>query len=435
MPTVVLINLVYNYNGNKRGLPIGALSLVAGLQEAQVDVQFLDYQLVPIGAALDLDWLLDHIPRGSVLAISCMYTLLPLAVILAERAHHEKHCLVIMGGIGPGGVAEELTNAFPFIRLVVSGAGEHTLIQVAQGHVPEARVLCPPQESLLFRQALPLTQQAITGYNVIGLVGTLGCHYECAFCDIPAQWGHVVKYRAIDLLLDEVRVLVDTFGVRDVYLYDDTFVTHYNRVAAICDFARSRSDFRWKCFGRLNQMSGDMLAEMGHSGCDRLFFGIESGSQRVLDRIGKQIDLVEATSIIQEALSNILQVRAQFIVGFPFETIEDFQRTVELMDHLSDQGADVGADILVPLPGSKLYREYFHILRFAEEICDVWLDKILQDSDVYTMSGKQRTMKQQMKTMIASHPQIFAPFYVFAHPELTHKLQILSRSRSAASHH
>jgi radical SAM superfamily enzyme YgiQ (UPF0313 family) len=425
----MLLNLVYNYNGKKRGLPIGPLCLVAALKESRIDVDFLDYQLVPIDAALDVDWLLERIPYRCMLAISCMYSLLPLAVLVAQRAHDEKDCLVVMGGIGPGGVAEELSRTFPFIRLVVVGAGEEALVQAAVGRFPEARVLRSTSEWLLSHSALHFARQTVEPYTIVGLVGTVGCPYRCSFCDIPAHWGHTVRYRPIEMLVDELQTLVDDIGIRDVYFYDDTLVTRYDRVAAICSFARAHHGLRWKCFGRLSEMSEDLLAEMGSSGCDRVFFGVESGSQKVLDRIGKQINLVDACEIMRRALAHIRNVRAQFIIGFPFETIEDCQQTMNLMGRLSDEGADVGADILVPLPGSRLYTDYRDSLRFVDDICDFWLGKILEDIETYRLSDAQRETRGRMKEMIARHPSIFAPFYVFAHPELRSKLRMLSESR------
>jgi radical SAM superfamily enzyme YgiQ (UPF0313 family) len=148
-------------------------------------------------------------------------------------------------------------------------------------------------------------------------------------------------------------------GNTDLFLFQDEFFLASPERAK--DFSRKLLDsglnVRWKAFGRVNLIDREAMELMAESGCVEIRYGIESGSQEILDRTVKGFDLEKAVEIVSESSRIFPSVDAFFIWGFPFESMEQFYQTVFLMNSFRMMGVRVLPSLLCYLPQTRIYQE------------------------------------------------------------------------------
>ncbi len=182
-----------------------------------------------------------------------------------------------------------------------------------------------------------------------------GCPFGCNFC--VRSYGQRLALRPAAQILDEIAGLVRRRGVRSVRFIDDTFFTAKARVLEICRGFRERlPDVVWSCLSRADTLDDRVIAEIGASGCRRVYIGIESGSQRILERYNKGYDVASLPGTVEALRRARIEVGAFFMVGHPEETEDDFAQTLRLARTLKLDYATIGKTI--PYPGTPLYDEY-----------------------------------------------------------------------------
>jgi anaerobic magnesium-protoporphyrin IX monomethyl ester cyclase len=137
-------------------------------------------------------------------------------------------------------------------------------------------------------ESLPLDVPAVLSLDKFCTIQTSrGCPYHCIYCDIPSISQGKWRCRSAEHVLGEMQQLNDA-GYRSIYLTDDHFLLNRKRINDICNGIIEREfSFRWGCEGRVDSVAIDQLPLMSKANCDMLAFGIEAGTQKTLDRIGK----------------------------------------------------------------------------------------------------------------------------------------------------
>ena len=187
------------------------------------------------------------------------------------------------------------------------------------------------------------------------LITSRGCPFRCAFCVVHGSHGP--RYNVPERVVDELEMLEKEHGAAYVYIMDPLFMGHRARLVAICDEIRRRGlTIRWGCDTSVNVIDPEIVRTIAAAGCYDLSLGIESGVQRLLDRVNKKIRLpkvVEAVHTIK-AHSDI-QLEGLFILGLPGETEADSLETIRFAKRLPLDMAQFS--ILCPYPGSPLFEE------------------------------------------------------------------------------
>lgn len=139
-----------------------------------------------------------------------------------------------------------------------------------------------------------------------------------------------------------------------VVIADDTFTLLPDRAAAIAEILARNGIRSWNCDTRVNTVSRDLLMTMKHCGCEKVAFGVESGSQRVLDLMGKGITIEQVRNAVRWARqAGIKHIEGNFIIGCdPSETMDDLQQTREMIRTLP--WTFVSIAVIVPYPGTPL---------------------------------------------------------------------------------
>jgi anaerobic magnesium-protoporphyrin IX monomethyl ester cyclase len=188
------------------------------------------------------------------------------------------------------------------------------------------------------------------------IITSRGCPYPCNYCSTGAYYGRKIRFRSNEDVLAELREMVEGEGVRQVGFWDDTFTIGKRRVVELCDLiAASGLDFSWMCMSRVDTVDDEVLAALKRGGCYLVIYGVESGSQRVLDRMGKMTTVEQARQAFEATARAGLEAAAFFMFGNLGEREEDMRATVDLAKELPASFASF--NVATPYPGTAFYDE------------------------------------------------------------------------------
>ncbi len=168
--------------------------------------------------------------------------------------------------------------------------------------------------------------------NFTVMVTSKGCTNSCLFCEA----GHTpYNPRSPETVLREVEECYNKYNIREIDFFDYDFCIDRRRIETICDgMIKSRLDIAWACRTRVDYVDEPLLRKMRAAGCSRIYFGIESGVQEILDRLNKCITLQQIRDTIETTRGAGIKALGFFLVGSPGETKETFQKTVKFAKSL-----------------------------------------------------------------------------------------------------
>jgi anaerobic magnesium-protoporphyrin IX monomethyl ester cyclase len=207
-------------------------------------------------------------------------------------------------------------------------------------------------------EALPLDLPAVLSLDKFCTVQTSrGCPFACIYCDIPALGQGRWRNRSAEHVLGELQELHD-LGYRSIYLTDDHFLINGERIRQICrGIARRKLGFHWGCEGRVDSVGIDHLPLLREAGCDFLAFGVEAGTQKILDRLDKKQTPAAVEHAVREAKrQGIARVHGFFVVGSPDETEADILESFRFAARLELD--TFGFNRLCVYRGTPLWEEY-----------------------------------------------------------------------------
>ncbi len=184
------------------------------------------------------------------------------------------------------------------------------------------------------------------------MVTSRGCPYKCVFCKMDVQ---KVYARSAELVVEEFRQIAE-LGISDVQVYDDTFTWGQSRAIDICDgIIESGIKVKWAIRDRANRVTPELYSKLKQAGCDRVHFGVETGSPKIMKNSGKflTIDQVRDAMVIARDIG--MEVMLYFMFGFLEETTEDAEMTMAFARELDPDYASFG--VLIPYPGTAIYQE------------------------------------------------------------------------------
>lgn len=218
----------------------------------------------------------------------------------------------------------------------------------------------PDRESLPldFVESMPLDVPAVLSMERFTTMQTSrGCPWPCVFCDIPIFNEGKWRSRSPQHVVDEFKHLQE-LGYGSVYFVDDHFLLQPKRIEAICKGLNDNDiTIQWGCEGRVDSVAQHLFPAMARAHCRTLMFGVESGSQKVLDRLKKEQTLAEVeTAVTNAKQAGIEIVHGFFVVGNPDETVEDMKATFDFASKLPLD--TFGFNRLCVYRGTPLWQEY-----------------------------------------------------------------------------
>lgn len=185
------------------------------------------------------------------------------------------------------------------------------------------------------------------------LTTSRGCPCKCIFC-ARNVYGRSYRGHSAEYVLKMIDFLVERYWVRSVSFEDENFTVNKQRIVEICKvLMRKKYDLKWGCVARVDMIQEENLKLMKKAGCTSISFGIESGSQRILDILGKNLKLETINKGIAMTEKIGIRARGYFIVGHPTETIETIEETKDFIKKLPF--SEVQVSFMTPFPGTELY--------------------------------------------------------------------------------
>ena len=212
--------------------------------------------------------------------------------------------------------------------------------------------------------ALPLVQREYTLFeeeypgDLLGgqVMGSRGCPYNCTFCASASIWGHHVRFRSAQGILDELVYLKRRYHIKDFLFWDDTFTVNRKLVQEFCSLLKKANlGLNWACSTRADIISPDMLRALKEAGCKDITLGVESGSDQVLRAMKKKItvdQILRATALIKNFGMKLITC---FVVGLPYESGEDIRKTIQIMKKIRPDATNFST--FFPYPGTEAYEE------------------------------------------------------------------------------
>lgn len=191
-------------------------------------------------------------------------------------------------------------------------------------------------------------------FPIAPILTTRGCPYLCAFCGSSVNMGRKLRLRSIDSVLSEMDMLYNKFGVREFHIIDDMFNFYKERVIEFCNGIKKKKwdiNYTFPNGIRLNHLDKDMLELMKNTGLYSFTVGVESGSQRILDKMKKSLTLELIERNINLITECGLEPNGFFILGFPGETLADINATIRFAKKLKLKRAHFSN--FLPLPGTE----------------------------------------------------------------------------------
>jgi radical SAM superfamily enzyme YgiQ (UPF0313 family) len=227
-----------------------------------------------------------------------------------------------------------------------------------------------------------------------------GCPYKCAYCETRELWGTTCRAFSPPRVVDEVKHMTENYGSRGIYFVGDNFTINRKRTSELCQqIKNSKIDIKWTCETRADLISKELLAEMKGAGCQTIFFGVESGSPAIQQKLDKNIDLEEVERTFELCRRMGIQTATSFMLGIPGETVNDMNATFKFAKRLNADWCQF--NIYVACPGSRLYDEV--ISRGLYDQMDNYLARVKTNEFDYDMLVKiQRRFQRNCQKSPAS---------------------------------
>jgi len=179
---------------------------------------------------------------------------------------------------------------------------------------------------------------------------TYGCPFDCDFCSRPV-FGNLYRKRDLDVVFEEIEQ-VEQLGYDHLWIADDNFTLDLKFLSRFCQRMLG-SKMRWSCLSRSTNITTEVAQLMKDAGCQRVYLGLESGSNEVLHLMNKKATMEDGMSAVECFHQARVEVAAFFIVGYPGETTSSIEKTFSLA--LSLPLDEISFNVPFPLPGSALF--------------------------------------------------------------------------------
>lgn len=359
--------------------PLNLMYLAAALEKASISVKIIDDDLYQLG-----------FEKVAVLASKINPMIVGVTATTATIKNALKYVkyvknllpnvLTVIGGSHPTFVPRDTLKSEEALDIVVIGEGEETMVDIARkygetenknlsqikgiAYKDNNKIRVTPQRPLIknlddlpfpARHLVPFKSYR-TSSQAGGMITSRGCVFSCNYCSSSLIMGKKFRTRSPENVVDEMEELVDKYKIREIAFLDDIFMLNKRRAKEIADEIRYRElDISFIASSRVNTLDRQLLARLKNSGLSTLYCGIESGSQRVLDLMGKGITLKQSEDAIKVAKDVGVDVMGSFMVGYPGETSREMDQTIDFSIKLDPDYSQFS--ILTPFPGTPLYYE------------------------------------------------------------------------------
>lgn len=361
-------------------LPLGLAYLAAVLEENGYEVLIIDAWAEGIGVKEIKKRLKKEKPE--IVGVTIMTPKIDSAMeVIDATAQVLPKSLIIVGGPHPSALPEETLRLNKHIDIAVIGEGEDTILEIVKKlekkenfsdiagifyrdgkkivknklRIPIKDLdSLPPPARHLFPLHKYKTHPPYGRKNpYANVITSRGCPFHCGYCS-KSVFGNSFRALSPERVVSEIEFLIKRYKIREIHFYDDDFTMDLKRAEEICDLIlKKKLKFIWSCTTRVNLVTPSLLLKMKKAGCWLISYGVESGDQKILDRIGKNITISQVKKAFKWTRDLGIKTLGFFMVGLPGETWETIRKTIDLAKEIKPDFTSWC--VLIILPGSRLF--------------------------------------------------------------------------------
>jgi len=355
--------------------PLGLASIASFLNKYNVSI--IDAAVIKEAINKILSLLPD------IVGFTAMTPNYPEAVEMAKKLKKENHEIkLVIGGSHATFLPEDVLSVFDF---VIRGEGEQTMLELCRKigagendfenidglswkkngkiihnkdreFIKNLDELPMPDYDLLdienYQDKTPPSN--IRKGRWVSYSSSRGCPFGCFYCSVTNFWGKIWRGHSAERIVNDIEMLIKKYSLQSIFFVDDNFTFRRERIMKMCRLIKERNlKFEWSCSCRVDQVDEELLREMKTAGCWRIGFGVEAGTQKVIDWYGKKITIERAVQAVKICRKVGISPFCFFLVGAPIETENDIMETISAAKKINPD--IVGISFLTPFPGSKLY--------------------------------------------------------------------------------
>ncbi len=349
---------------------IGIGYLASSLEKASYEVKIIDSHIDNLNEQETIEQVLREKP--DVMGVTCNShnRFRAISVCRGVKKKSNNQILVCVGGCHFSSTYNDTLKNVPEIDVVVRQEGEETFVDLLNHYFqkrPLEEVLgitFRKNNKIINNSSRPFIRNLddlpspawhlfkLEKYNAklegeektrsIGVMSSRGCPNACSFCVNSSFWQRVFRKHSPKRFVDEIEFLHRHYGFRGFDFWDDTIAIDRNHIKEICEeILKRRLDIIWYARARVDTVDREILTLMRKAGCKIISFGIESGSPRILKNIRKNITIAQAKETVKICADLGYIVKLFFMYSLPGETLQDVQKTRDLMRELKFYGPNI----------------------------------------------------------------------------------------------
>ena len=408
----------------RKFLPLG-LAFVAGtLEENGFEVQILDNYLLkkPIEEVKQhvksLNPAIVGITCGSATYHKCVETAAAIKEVLPN-------CKIVVGGWHPSYLPDSMLQ-HPEIDYVVMGEGERAMVDLALhltkgektkpidqvpgvGYRKNGAIVKNPQKLIMDLDEIPYPARHLFNLDLydrkmefldvepVDIMSIIrGCPFNCAFCETKKMWGPSCRFFSPKRVVEEVKFMMNKYGSKGIYFINDNFTIRKKETIEFCELMKQEKlDLQWICDTRADMVNREVLSKMREAGCKTIWFGIESGSPRILERINKNVTMDTTEKAVKLCKQEKIKVAASFMLGVPGETIADMELTLSFAKKLNPDLCQFNT--FIAYPDSLMYEEMLKTGNY-EQLDEFLLAAKTEEFDFKKVMEIQRRFHREFNT-------------------------------------
>lgn len=353
-------------------LPLGILYLSAVLKnKGYADVHLLDHSFEPF------DSIVKKIEqfKPEFVCLSAMSAYFSAARNIGEYIKKNTPALIVLGGPHASIMRDDDFAKEPWIDILLRGEGEMILPDIIENsrdlpkvrgisyrqngaiHSTPAADLIKDLDSIPFPDLDSLPSRPFyLDRRRYSLLTARGCPFRCTYCQpgLSNIWGKGVRFRSPENIIKEIRMVKDKYGINDISFLDDTLTLNPQRLSRIMELLKPES-IVFDINTRVDCLTDEMAAKLKEAGCSRISFGVESGSQYILDEdFKKGITVQQIKDAFKICRLRKIETKAYIMVGSIHDTPATLAETKRLIDEI--QPDYLSFSIVTPFPGTELYQ-------------------------------------------------------------------------------
>jgi len=296
--------------------------------------------------------------------------------LIEEAKKINPNLIVIAGGVHTTFLYNQILENYP-VDYAVLGEAEKTIIELSDAiknkkpledfkkikgiafKEKNQIIKTEPRERIRNLDELPFPkheffEKTILKYDTAYMMTSRGCPFGCSFCPSSAYWGRCMIQRSAENILEEIKYLLKKYpNIKKIYFLDDEFLVNNNRIIQLCKMLiENNIKIKWSCLGRASSINDELISWIKRAGCFEVIFGVESGSQRILDNIGKKVKVEQIENAIKICKKYGLSTSFLSIIGLPGETYKSAMETAKLAKKVKEVAEPA---ILIVFPGTRVY--------------------------------------------------------------------------------